>query len=164
MYGYFTNGTYDFIEKLKTKSNTTPFLLMHTDDSALAYYEAPQQTLFQESRDYDIIASIGNLHEEGVASLYYTPVTEEGTPIFELDYKQRIKDLTDEAGFLGARVLKPMATGNYILFTLWSDEETYKMWRVQEDAFFPAQGKEDYIVKPPYEKTYIVGEKEEEEE
>lgn len=137
---------------------------MHSEDSALAYYEASQQSLFNESRDYEIVASIGDLYEEGFLSLYYTPVTEEGTPIFELDYKQKIKELTNVPGSLAARVLKPMATGNYILLTLWSDEETYNMWRVQEELFFPAQGKEDYIVKPPYEKTYIVGEKEDEDD
>lgn len=164
MHGYFTNGTYDYLEKLKEASSFSPFVLMHSENSALAYYEATQQSLFNESRDYEIVASSGDLQEEGFISLYYTPVTEEGMPIFELDYKQKIKELAKEAGLLAARVLKPMAKGNYILLSLWSDEEVYNLWRVQEELFFPAQGKEDYIVKPPYEKTYIVGEKEEEDE
>ena len=163
MYGYFTNGTYDFIEKLKQSSSFSPFLLMHSEDSTLAYYEADQPTLFNESRDYEVIGLIGNLEEEGFISLYYTPVTKEGSPIFEMDYKQKIKELENVPGFLAARVLRPMATGNYILLTFWIDAEFYTNWRVMEELFFPAQGKEDYIVKPPYEKTYIVGEKEEEE-
>lgn len=163
MYGYFTNGTYDYIEKLKHSSNISPFLLMHSEDSTLAYYESEQQTLFKESRDYQVIASIGILKEEGYISLYYTPVTEEGAPIFEMEYKQKIQELANIPGSIAARVLRPMATGNYILLSLWSNVEAYTTWKVMAEDFFPMIGKEAYIVKPPYEKSYTVGEKEEEE-
>lgn len=161
MYGYMTNGTYEFLEKLKEKQNISPFLLMHNNVKTVAYYEDTHDSIFELSRNYEILGKTGTLQEVGFVSFTHIPVTEEGRPIFEMEYKEKVKNLSEVNGVEAARVLRPFTGNDYILLIEWSDQKSYQSWENIDPIF--QEKKASYIATEPYNETFQVGEEEEEE-
>lgn len=162
MNGYMTNGTYDFLEKLKDKHNFSPFLLMHNNIKSVAYYEDTNDSIFELSRNYEILEGTGTLQEVGFVSFTHIPVTEEGRPIFEMDYKGKVKKLAGIDGLEAARVLRPFTGNDYILLIEWRDQKAYQSWENIDPIFH--EEKASYIAKEPYNETFQVGKEEEDEE
>lgn len=161
MYSYMTNGTYEFLDKLKGKHKISPFLLMHNNVKAVAYYEDTEDSIFELSRNYEILEKTGTLQEIGFVSFTHIPVTEEGRPIFEMDYKGKVKHLAEVAGVEAARVLRPFTGNDYILLIEWSDQKEYQSWENIDPIF--QEKKASYIASEPYNETFQVGIEEEEE-
>ncbi|MFD2657716.1 antibiotic biosynthesis monooxygenase [Gracilibacillus thailandensis] len=157
MNGYMTNGTYPYLEKLKSKHHIFPFIIMHNDVKAIAYYEDTNPSIFETSRDYLVLAQVGELSEIGFISLSHIPVTEEGSPIFEMDYKQKVNEIS---GVVTARLLRPFRGNSYILLVEWDDPKDYHAWKKTNPL--PNKKEDSYIAGSVYTETFQVGEDEEE--
>ncbi|KAB8139014.1 antibiotic biosynthesis monooxygenase [Gracilibacillus oryzae] len=158
MKAYMTNGTYEFLNKLKNKHTISPFLLMNNRENAIAFYESEKQSIFQTGRNYEVIAKEGNLSEEGFASIIHLPITDEGRPIFELEWKDKLKRVGQLNGLIAARVLRPLRGNEYLILTEWADNKVYQ---TQKDFFIEEEKSPYSSAGPNYTKTYHVGEKEE---
>ena|SRR5690625_251350 len=159
MNGYMTNGTYDFLNKIKEKHNISPFLLMHNSAKAVAYYEDASASIFELSRNYELLNETGSLKEVGFMSMTHIPVTEEGRPIFEMDYKEKVDKLAGVNGVIGARILRPYRGNTYILLIEWNHLKEYQSWKNIDPIFQEKQA--SYIASEPYSETFQVGEEEE---
>ncbi|WP_208590412.1 antibiotic biosynthesis monooxygenase [Gracilibacillus suaedae] len=157
MNGYMTNGTYLYLEKLKSKHPFFPFIIMHNDVKAVAYYEDTNPSIFETSRDYLVIAQVGELSEKGFISLSHIPVTEEGSPIFEMDYKQKVNEIS---GIVAARLLRPFRGNSYIILVEWDGSKDYHAWKKTNPL--PNKKEDSYIAGSVYTETFQVGEDEEE--
>ncbi|GAE93657.1 hypothetical protein JCM21714_2759 [Gracilibacillus boraciitolerans JCM 21714] len=158
MNAYMTNGTYEFLEKLKEKQTISPFLLIHNGVKTIAYYEDTHLSIFESSRNYQILAQIGHLAEVGFMSMSHLPVTEEGQPIFEMDFKQKVKEMDTVDGVIGARILQPQQGHTYILLVEWQEQKDYQAWKSSEPL--PNKKNASYISGDIYTETFEVGEEE----
>ncbi|WP_066191942.1 hypothetical protein [Gracilibacillus timonensis] len=156
MNGYMTNGTLEYLEKIKEKQAITPFLIMHNEVKTVAYYEDDQPSAFSTSRDYHVIATNGNLTESGYAVLIFIPTTEEGRPIFEMEYKKIVQQANRT---IAARLLRPQHGNTYILLLEWQEAVDYQLWK--SGTTLPHETNSDYIKGAAYSETFHVGEKEE---
>lgn len=154
-----TNGTYPFLEKLKEKQHTSPFLLLHNGVKTVAYYEDTKPTIFESSRDYHVLEKVGTLTETGFCSMSHLPVTEEGKPIFEMDFKQKVKEITLVDGVIASRILQPERGHSYILLVEWQEQKYFQKWKSTEPL--PTKKKDSYISGEVYTETFDVGEEEE---
>ncbi|WP_058308251.1 hypothetical protein [Gracilibacillus massiliensis] len=159
MKAYMTNGTYPFLETLKEKHSLSTFLLMHNGVKTVAYYEDTKPSIFESSRNYHVLEHLGTLTEIAFSSLSHLPVTEEGKPIFEMDFKQKVKELALVEGVIAARILKPERGHSYILLVEWQEQKYFQKWKNTEPL--PNKKKDSYISGDVYTETFDVGEEEE---
>lgn len=152
-----TNGTYQYLEKLKNKHTISPFILMHNEVKAVAYYEDTNSSIFETGRDYRVLEQVGKLAEIGFISLSHLPVTEEGRPIFEMDYKQKVNDIN---GATAARLLRSLHGNSYILLMEWNDPKDYQAWKQSNPL--PNKKENSYISGSVYTETFQVGAEEDE--
>ncbi|UOQ46819.1 antibiotic biosynthesis monooxygenase [Gracilibacillus caseinilyticus] len=152
MNGYMTNGTYEFLEKIKESHSISPFILMHNQVKSIAYYEDTASSIFETSRNYQVLTQIGQLTESGYISMTHIPVTEEGRPIFEMEYNQIVQDLE---GVIAARVLRPFHGNQYILLIEWKDPEDFEKWKDQKPLPFKKQN--SYVTGSVYSENFKVG-------
>ncbi|RCW69673.1 antibiotic biosynthesis monooxygenase family protein [Saliterribacillus persicus] len=165
MKAFFTNGTYDYLQQLKDKNNA--ILILHTDEKAMAYEENETETMFESPRSYEIVVESGVLTEKGFIVMNNIPVTDEGRPIFETQFKKRAGMIDNAEGFQAMRVLRPERGNTYIVLVEWDNKEAYLKWK-DSKSFADAHKKKDGDKKPPYSAgpayatEFEVGEKEEE--
>jgi heme-degrading monooxygenase HmoA len=146
---YITSGTLDFLHKMKEKHSDVNILLMQNQDRTLAYYESNSPSLFQTARSYEIIEQKGELEENGYVVLNNIPVTNEGRPIFEDQFKKRATSIEQIAGFQALRVLRPARGNTYGVFVQWQDEKSYINWK-NSDHFKQSHSSKDGKERPPY--------------
>ncbi|KAA0966823.1 antibiotic biosynthesis monooxygenase [Sporosarcina sp. ANT_H38] len=126
---YMTSGTPDFMESLKNKYVSEGLLAMHGDGNSLLLHETAGKTVFQTPRRYEIISSSGTLQENGYFVFNNIPVTDEGRPVFEHDFKERASTIESELGFIAFRLLRPLDSDTYIVLTEWSSNTYYTRWK-----------------------------------
>ncbi|KAB2337141.1 antibiotic biosynthesis monooxygenase [Cytobacillus depressus] len=138
MYIYMTNGTFDFLQKLKDKYPKEKMLLMQNNEGAVLIHETFKKTLFSAPRRYEVIESIGNLENTGFVALHHIPVTDDDKPTFEYRFKNNAKQLQSFQGFTALRVLRPIKSNMYVVLTLWIDEKSYIGWEKSQvyQSFF----------------------------
>lgn len=149
MNAYFTSGTYDYLARTASDFSDESIFLMKGESSAVAYYENGEKEIFEEARKYEIIVSDGTLQKEGFVVLNNIPVTEEGGPIFEHQFKKRAGSMNDIPGFLAMRVLRPYRGNTYVVMVQWENEDKYKDWR-NSDSFAASHSKQGKKDQPPY--------------
>lgn len=140
MYTYITTGTYYFLKKIEEKHPDECMLIMQNAETALAWHETDGATVFQSPRKYEVIQSSGQLQKEGFVACNNIPVREEGRPVFEYNFTERMKKVESFPGFLAFRLLRPLSSDTYIIMTMWKDEEAYNDWK-QSPAFFESHAK-----------------------
>jgi heme oxygenase (mycobilin-producing) len=160
---YITTGTYDFLEKIKEKYPDENILLMQNGQNSLLLHETTKKTVFEMPRKYEVVDGTGDLVNKGLAVFNNVPVTDEGRPIFEYRFKDRIPSIVKESGFQAIRLLRPLKGDTYVEFTLWNDEKSYSNWK-NSSSFQQAQ-KTDSISEfksiftgPSYFSQYIIPE------
>ena len=134
-------------------------------NGALLFHETVGKTVFKTPRRYEVIESAGEFKKESFVVLNNLPVTEEGKPLFEHQFKNRAKLLEHAAGFTALRVLRPVSSAPYIILTVWENEASYKAWK-SSTSFFEAHTNKGIINnnKPkifesaPYTSTYVIPE------
>lgn len=149
MKAYFTSGTYDFLAKTVSDFSEDDIFLMNGETSTLAYYEDEEKEIFDEARKYEVIVQDGTLKKEGFVVMNNIPVTEEGRPIFEDQFKQRSGMMSNVPGFQALRVLRPHHGNTYIVMVQWESEEKYSEWR-NSDSFAASHSKQGKKETPPY--------------
>lgn len=126
---YLTSGTPTFMESLRKKYPQETMIVMHDGASSLLLHETASKTLFQTPRRYEVIASSGELADNGYFVWNHIPVTDEGRPIFEHRFKERAHTLDEELGFIAFRLLRPLGSDTYLVMTEWSTSTYYEMWK-----------------------------------
>lgn len=149
MTAYFTSGTYDFLTKMASDHPEEQILLMNGENSTVAYYEDENNEVFDEARKYDEVVSEGKLQSEGFVVMNNIPVTEEGKPIFEDQFKRRAGMMEKTPGFQALRVLRPHRGNTYIVMVQWENEQRYNDWR-NSDSFAGSHSKKDKKDTPSY--------------
>jgi len=151
---YMTQGTTDYLERLRKSCDDEKMHLFTNDFNSLLVHETTGLPVFKEPIKYVVIQSVGKLDKVGYLILNYIPVTDEGKPIFEFHYKQENPVLLEAVGFEAYRVLRPVQNNTYVLLTLWESETAYKDWKKAKS--YPHEKDKEKIVtsQPPYVKTY----------
>jgi heme-degrading monooxygenase HmoA len=126
---YITVGTYGYLKTIKEKNSQENIVIMKNDDTALLLHETEGQTVFKEPRKYETIDSEGSIGNEGFVVFNHIPVTDEGRPILEYQFKNRSKQIENEPGFLAIRVLRPLSSNTYIVLTVWENERAFANWK-----------------------------------
>ncbi|WP_409304565.1 antibiotic biosynthesis monooxygenase family protein [Peribacillus sp. SCS-155] len=126
---YMTTGTYDFLKIIKQKHGSEKMFLMQSSEKALLLHETERKTVFSSPRKFEVIQSSGNINEEGYVVMNNIPVTEEGRPIFEHRFKNRAGLIDKEPGFLAFRLLRPLNSDTYVVFTQWDKQSSFSNWQ-----------------------------------
>ncbi|CQR47028.1 Heme-degrading monooxygenase HmoB [Paraliobacillus sp. PM-2] len=131
MKAYMTNGTLDYLEHIYKQHPDVNLSLMHNANTALVYYEVIHKiSLFREARVYDVLVSCGDLKEHGFVSMRHIPLTDDGKPIFENEWKKKNDLLTKHTELYAFRVLKPTYGNTYLVFMQWEDEYAFQEWEI----------------------------------
>lgn len=151
-----TNGTLEYLEKIRDNHPTITIHFMQNKTSTTVYYEDTRAPIFKEARGYDIITRIGTLDPNGYVMMKHIPVTDDGKPIFESEFKQRANKIEQVPGFCAFRVLRPLHGNTYVLFVQWNNEESYHAW-LNSNAYKETYGegkKPKYRAGKPFTTTY----------
>ncbi|WP_096270339.1 antibiotic biosynthesis monooxygenase family protein [Paucisalibacillus globulus] len=156
MNAYMTNGTIDFLMKLSDKYPAITFHFMSGPSNDVAYYEGTNQKVFQSGRDYEVLIQAGEIQEEGYVVMNNIPVTDEGRPIFEDNFKKRKGDVDGQTGFQAFRLLKPLKGNTYVVFTQWDSVNSYEQWKTSESFQKAHTGTKPpaYFADRPFVNTY----------
>ena len=125
---YITTGTFDFLKSMEAKYPNEKMVLMVNPNGALLLHETEGVSVFKEPRKYETIDSAGEWRKEGFVAMYNIPVTDEGRPLFEHQFKNRTGKIENEPNFIAIRALRPLSSNTYIILTAWSDEISYQKW------------------------------------
>jgi heme oxygenase (mycobilin-producing) len=137
---YITAGTLNFLKSIEAKYPEETMVLMVNQNGALLLHETNGSSFFKEPRKYDSIDSAGEWPKDGFVVMNNVPVTEEGRPLFEHYFKNRIGKIENESGFIAIRVLRPLSSNTYVILTVWENEMSYQRWQ-GSNSFFEADVK-----------------------
>lgn len=138
---FITAGTFDFLKKMENQYPEEIMVTMINQNGALLLHETNGKTLFKEPRRYEVLEASGELKKEGLAVMNNIPVTDEGRPVFEHHMKNSARKVENQPGFIGFRVLRPLASNTYVIMTVWEDERSYQKWQSSESFFGAHQTK-----------------------
>lgn len=146
---FMTKGTFDFLKKLKDKHADLDLFYMNGDGSTLVYYESnKKKSIFDSGRSFEAIIEKGQVKKKGYVVMNNIPVTEEGTAVFEENFRNREQHLDSFAGFQAFRLLRPKKGNQYVVFTQWASKEDFDAWK-NSDQFKEAH-KGGNVKQPAY--------------
>ncbi|MCI2253496.1 antibiotic biosynthesis monooxygenase [Domibacillus sp. 8LH] len=137
---FITTGTYDFLKTIQKKHSKENILLMDGAQGAALVHETSGKTVFSTPRRYEVVDASGELVNRGYVVLNNIPVTDEGRPLFEHRFKNRAGAIENQPGFLSIRVLRPIKSDTYVIFTQWEDSASFENWKSSQ-AFNEAHKK-----------------------
>jgi heme oxygenase (mycobilin-producing) len=123
---FITTGTLDFLKKIENKYPMETLVTMANVSGALLLHETNGKTIFNVPRGYEVLDTAGEIKDKGFVVMNNIPVTDEGRPLFEQEYKNRAQSLSKDAGFIAARVLRPMKSNTYVTLTIWENESDFQ--------------------------------------
>jgi len=132
-----TAGTFDFLKRIESKYPHEVMVTMVNENGALLLHETVGGTAFKEPRRYEVLESIGEFKKEGFAVMNNIPVTDEGRPLFEHQFKSQARNIKNEAGLIAFRLLRPLSSNTYVILTVWENEAYHQKWK-KSDSFFDA--------------------------
>jgi heme oxygenase (mycobilin-producing) len=132
---YITTGTFDYLKRIVEKYPDEAIVTMVNGDDALLLHETNGKTVFKEPRKYEVFDSSGEFTKTGFVVMNHIPVTDEGRPLFEHQFKNRPRMVDNEPGFIANRVLRPLSSNTYIILTVWDKEMSFENWK--NSASFP---------------------------
>ncbi len=169
---YITAGTIDYLTIVKNKYPNENMLLMTAADgeSAAILHETSKGTLFNHPRKYEVIDGTGSFETATFVVMNNIPVTDEGKPLFEYQFKNRQQQIENQPGFVAIRVLRPLASNTYVILTLWENQQAFENWKSSE-SFHKAHKKTAgssgeggqspaIFAGPSYTTTYSIAEEE----
>ncbi|MDY0406223.1 antibiotic biosynthesis monooxygenase [Virgibacillus sp. 179-BFC.A HS] len=148
MKAYMTKGTYPVLKKIEEKNPGITFSYMEGSGGTLAYYEGEGKSIFSAGRAFDILLTKGKIAEKGFVAMNNIPVLEEGQPVFEEQFRNRLKTIDNTPGFKAFRLLKPLKGHTYIVFTQWGSEKDFEDWKASPQ--FKAAHDKHAIKTPAY--------------
>lgn len=123
---FITAGTLDYLKKIENKYPAETMVSIANVSGALLLHETNGATVFIEPRKYEVFDSGGDLAGRGFVVMNYFPVTDEGRPLFEQEFKNRTKIFSNEPGFIAIRALRPLSSNTYVTLTIWDTEVDYQ--------------------------------------
>ncbi|QHS21624.1 antibiotic biosynthesis monooxygenase [Virgibacillus sp. MSP4-1] len=144
-----TNGTVDFLEKIKQDHPEARIHIMQNGENGLAYYEGNNDDLFAEERTYETVDYVGEMREAGYVVMNNIPVTDEGRPIFEDRFLNRQGKIEEMPGFQAIRVLRPVHGNTYVILTQWEDEKSFQNWKNSQSFAKAHKGNADQKQEQP---------------
>ncbi|WP_338451370.1 antibiotic biosynthesis monooxygenase [Niallia oryzisoli] len=129
---YITSGTLPYLKKLMTEHKDEQLVLMQKEDQFLLIHQTNGVSFFKEPRNYEIIADFGHFPESGFAVFHHIPVTDEGRPLFEYHFKNQAALINKVPDLTAIRVLRPLKSDTYLIFTVWKFESSYHLWKPTE--------------------------------
>ncbi|NRD78370.1 antibiotic biosynthesis monooxygenase [Bacillus sp. BRMEA1] len=126
---YMTIGTLDFLKKIQAKYPNETMVPMLGTNGALLLHETKGKTVFSTPRKYVVLESIGEIGSNGLVIMNNIPVTDEGRPIFEHQFKNRVHSIENETGFIALRFLRPQASRTYVMIAIWENKTSYENWK-----------------------------------
>lgn len=129
MYIYITAGTFNFLKSIELKYPIETMVIMVNQNGALLLHETDGASVFKEPRKYEVIDSVREWQKEGFVVMNNIPVTDEGRPIFEHQFKNRAGKVANEPGFIAIKVLRPLSSNTYVILTVWENEMSYQKWQ-----------------------------------
>lgn len=157
-----TNGTYDFLKKIKEKYVKEKMLLMQNHEGAVLVHETGKKTVFSAPYSYEVISSAGDFENAAFAVMNYFPVEEDDQSMFEYHYQNKHNSLIDLPGFKGMRVLRPVRSNTFLIFTLWQKERDYLNWEqsISYQSFFkeikPVSAQTQIFMSSSYAKKFFI--------
>lgn len=154
---YMTNGTLEFIKKIINDHPEIDFYLMNSGNSALAYYENKDETVFASGRAYNVLLNNGSIQNEGFVVMNNVTVTEDGRAVFEDRFKRRSSTIGSSPGFQAFRLLRPQEGNTYVVLTQWATIEDFDNWK-NSDTFKKQHQNGENETRPPAffaDKPYI---------
>lgn len=160
---FITSGTPEFMVTLQKKHSKEQLFIMHGAGNSVLLHETEGKSIFQTPRRFEVIGSIGAIEEAGYFAFTNIPVTDEGKPVFEDRFASAHLALGEEPGFIAFRLLRPLDSDTYVIFTQWSDPFYYNRWkhsptfRNSAFAFQPEKGVANTLhlfTSAPYTTTY----------
>ncbi|MET0786707.1 MAG: antibiotic biosynthesis monooxygenase [Paenisporosarcina sp.] len=148
---YLTSGTPEFMLSIKEKHANEKMVVLHGEGNAVLLHETSGATVFQTPRKYEVIDSSGELSEQGYFVFNNIPVTEEGRPIFEHRFTNRLRAIEDEPGFIAIRVMRPISSDTYIILTEWTGPGSFEAWQTSQayNKAHEKRGTDEGIDKSP---------------
>ncbi len=165
---FITFGTNNHLQNIKeTYPNELMLIMTSEEDQALLLHESDKETVFKEGRVYEIIDQKGQLEKNSrFAVLNNIPVSDEGRPLFEYQFKNRAKSIENEPSYVAMRILRPIKSDTYIILTLWECEKDFLTWQKQNANFYDEAQKNwdltteidlhSFFSKPSYVTKYSV--------
>lgn len=126
---FITTGTYDFLKKLKDKHSNEKISIMQNGQNTLLLHETTGKTVFASPRRYEVVDGKGTIQDKGFVVMNNIPVTDEGRPLLEYRFKNRVGLIESEPGFIAIRVLRPIKSDTYIILTIWQKESDFLKWK-----------------------------------
>lgn len=146
MKAYMTSGTEDFLVKMVDDHPQLDLFIMSNEASTLIYYEDEQKSIFAAGRGYNILLETGAMEETGFVVMNNIPVSDEGKPVFEANFRKQLQSVEEVPGIQALRLLKPLKGNTYVVLTQWHSEKNYDDWK-ESEAFSNAH--KPSTVKPP---------------
>ena len=143
-----TNGTLDHLEKIAKKHPEINLYFMRNQTAAVAYYEGTDEPIFDQPRGYEIFVTKGTLHLDGYVVMQHIPVSDDGRPIFESEYKDHAKKIKAQSGVYALRVLRPLRGNTFVVLIQWENEARYQDW-FKTDMLNNTTGKKKKKKKKP---------------
>ncbi len=159
---YVTTGTLEYLSKIVTSNPGERMVKMANADDALLLHETNGETVFKEPRKYLILYSKGTIRETGFSAFIHVPVTDEGRPLFEYQFKNKTASIEAESGFAAIRVLKPLNSQTYLVLTIWDTEQAFQSWKASSsykaslNFANDTESTEKFFASMPYVKTYSI--------
>lgn len=123
---FITTGTMDFLKKIENKYPMETIVTMVNATGASLLHETNGKTIFNVPRRYEVLDTAGEIKKKGFVVVNHIPVTDEGRPLFEHEYKNRAQILSKDPGFIAARVLRPVDSNTYVTLTIWENESDFQ--------------------------------------
>ncbi|OES43962.1 antibiotic biosynthesis monooxygenase family protein [Domibacillus iocasae] len=148
---FITSGTYEFLKTIKQKHSTENMVLMDGTEGAALVHETNGKTVFSSPRRYEVVDASGEIKKRGYVVLNNIPVTDEGRPLFEHRFKNRAGAIENEPGFVSIRVLRPLDSDTYVIFTQWENVKAFENWKSSEayNQAHKKRGTEEGLDKRP---------------
>lgn len=124
-----TVGTFDFLKSIEKKYPSETMITMTGGNGALLLHETTGKTVFKEPRKYEVFESAGDILNGSMVILSNFPVTDEGRPLFEHYFKNKVQSIKNEQGFIAIRALRPKVSNTYVILTVWENEMSFQSWQ-----------------------------------
>jgi len=125
-YFFITQGTKELLEKIMQQHANEEMHLFHNDITSILVHETTKKSIFTEPRKYVVVESSGQLISEGFIILHYVPVTDEGRPVFEFQFKRQHSFIENSSGLIALKLLRPMENDTYIVLSQWQNEKSFE--------------------------------------
>lgn len=163
MFIYMTTGTYDYLKKIEQKYPQEKMVTMGNEDGALLLHETNGETVFKQPRRYEIFDSAGTIGKPSFVVMNNIPITHEGRPLFEYQFKNRPKQIENAPGFYAIWGLRPLSSNPYIIMSVWENETDFENWHNSNPSYAkmisPEIGgdpQEKVFSSPVYVRKYVV--------